>query len=116
LSGLVLRHRPDQESFVGSSIQFRLPGIDAAAARTFIADAKALGVELKWFGNDDPVGFTSNHNSWRYVEAQQLPGTDRVLAGLFDMRLPLTFSLEDCRHVAAIIAHCAAPRAMAQAS
>jgi dTDP-4-amino-4,6-dideoxygalactose transaminase len=116
VSGLVLRHRPDQESFVGSSIQFRLPGIDAAAARTFIADAKALGVELKWFGNDDPVGFTSNHNSWRYVEAQQLPGTDRVLAGLFDMRLPLTFSLEDCRHVAAIIAHCAAPRAMAQAS
>lgn len=114
--GLLLRHRPDQESFVGSSIQFRLPGIDAAAARTFVADAKALGVELKWFGNDDPVGFTSNHNSWRYVDAQQLPGTDRVLAGLFDMRLPLTFSLEDCRHVAAIIAHCAAPWAMAQAS
>lgn len=108
VNGLALRHRPDQEKFVGSSIQFRLPGLGPAAARAFIADAKALGVELKWFGNDDPVGFTSNHNSWRYVEAQHLPGTDRVLLDLFDMRLPLTFSLENCRQVAAIIAHCVA--------
>jgi hypothetical protein len=37
-----------------------------------------------------------------------LPGTDRFSRILFDMRLPLTFSLEDCRHIAAIIAHCAA--------
>lgn len=116
VNGLVLRHRPEQESYVGSSIQFRLPGLDSASARAFVADTKALGVELKWFGNNDPVGFTSNHKSWRYVEAQQLPGTDRVLADLFDMRLPLTFSLEDCRHVAEIIAHCAASRVMAQAS
>jgi dTDP-4-amino-4,6-dideoxygalactose transaminase len=116
IDGLVLRQRPAQESFVGSSIQFRLPGLDAAAARTFVADARALGVELKWFGNDDPVGFTSNHHSWRYVEAQHLPGTDRVLSDLFDMRLPLTFSLEDCRHIAAIIGHCAARRVLARAS
>ncbi len=108
VDGLVLRHRRDQESFVGSSIQFRLPGLNPAAARAFVADAKALGVELKWFGNDDPAGFTSNHHSWRYVEAQPLPATDRVLSNLFDMRLPLTFSLEDCRHVGSIIAHCVA--------
>ena len=62
------------------------------------------GVELKWFGGDEPNGFTSAHTSWRYLRAQQLPRTDRVLASLFDMRLPLTFSLEDCAQIARIIA------------
>ena len=105
--GIVLRNRPDQERYVGSSIQFSLPGISPAAAQAFVAANKALGVELKWFGDENPVGFTSNHHSWRYVEQQTLPETDRILASLFDMRLPLTFSVEDCRHIGAIIAHCA---------
>ena len=42
-----------------------------------------------------------------YVDPQVLPETDRILSSLFDMRLPLTFSVEDCRHIAAIIAFCA---------
>ena len=106
-SGVVLRKRPDQERYVGSSIQFRLPGVSPAGAEAFVAANKALGVELKWFGAANPVGFTSNHHSWRYVEQQTLPETDRILSGLFDMRLPLTFSVEDCRHIGLIIAHCA---------
>lgn len=114
--GLVLRPRPRQEHFVGSSIQFRLPGFTADQSRAFVADAGRLGVELKWFGADAPVGFTSNHHSWRYVDAQHLPNTDAVLSSLFDMRLPLTFSLEDCRHIAAIIAHCAERQLLARAS
>ena len=81
------------------------PGTDAKAAREFVAANKALGVELKWFGDDNPVAFTSNHHSWTYIEPQDLPQTDRILASLFDMRIPLTFSLEDCEHIAAIIAH-----------
>jgi hypothetical protein len=32
-----------------------------------------------------------------------LPKSDRILAGLIDMRLPLTFSLEDCALIARII-------------
>lgn len=116
IDGLVLPHRPHQERHVGSSIQFRLPGIAPAQAREFLEDAARLGVDLKWFGADDPVGFTSNHHSWRYVDAQTMPATDRVMAGLFDMRLPLTFSLEDCRHIAAIIAHCAERLLLARAS
>ena len=55
-----------------------------------------VGVEVKWFGAGQPVGFTSDHHSWRYVAPQDLPHTDAILAGLFDMRLPLTFSLDDC--------------------
>jgi dTDP-4-amino-4,6-dideoxygalactose transaminase len=108
VAGLVLPRRPDEERYVGSSIQFRLPGILPAGAEAFIAANKALGVELKWFGAADPVAFTSNHHSWHYVDPQTLPETDRILSSLFDMRLPLTFSVEDCRHIGSIIAHCAA--------
>ncbi|WP_420407679.1 DegT/DnrJ/EryC1/StrS family aminotransferase [Hoeflea sp.] len=116
VQGLVLRHRPQKEHFVGSSIQFRIPGLTSERAMEFVSDAGSLGVELKWFGADAPVGFTSNHHSWRYVDPQLLPATDTVLSTLFDMRLPLTFSLEDCRHVAAIIAHCAERQLLARAS
>ena len=98
--------RPEAERFVGSSIQFLVPGIAADEANRFVSDAKALGVELKWFGAYEPVAFTSNHHSWRYVARQSLPQTDRVLSGLFDMRLPLTFSALDCEQIGGIIAAC----------
>jgi len=91
-----LPHRPGAEKYVGSSIQFCLPGIAADDAQALITRLAASGVEVKWFGAAGPVGFTSDHHSWRYVEAQSLATTDKILAGLFDMRLPLTFSLEDC--------------------
>ncbi|WP_298813359.1 DegT/DnrJ/EryC1/StrS family aminotransferase [uncultured Roseibium sp.] len=104
---IVLRERSSKEFYVGSSIQFRIPGIAEPEARQFVANAKSLGVELKWFGDVDPVAFTSNHHSWRYLERQKLPQTDDILAGLFDMRIPLTFSLDDCQTVSEIIVHCA---------
>ena len=63
----------------------------------------ARGVELKWFGAPEPVAFTSRYDSWRYAEVPHLPQTDAVLAGLLDLRLPLTFSLEDCALIARII-------------
>ncbi|WP_018700187.1 DegT/DnrJ/EryC1/StrS family aminotransferase [Amorphus coralli] len=107
VAALVLPVRPPEELYVGSSIQFRIPGIAPDDARRFVVDARALGVELKWFGAPEPVAFTSTHASWTYLERQALPRTDRVLAGLFDMRIPLTFSVDDCRHIADIIAHCA---------
>lgn len=105
-AGIFLPTRPPEESFVGSSIQFRIPGITPDGARAFVAEAAEMGVELKWFGAAEPVGFTSTHHSWRYVTPQDLPRTDAVLAGLFDMRLPLTFSIEDCRQIGQIIAAC----------
>ncbi len=111
-----LPRRPNEESFVGSSIQFRLPGITPEAARRFVDETAALGVELKWFGRSEPVGFTSAHQSWRYVAPQSLPKSDDVLAGLFDMRLPLTFSLSDCTHVGEIIAACVPAEALAGVS
>ncbi|WP_233416851.1 DegT/DnrJ/EryC1/StrS family aminotransferase [Halovulum marinum] len=100
---ITLPDRPEPERMVGSSIQFRVPDLDAAGCRDFVARAGARGVELKWFGSADPLGFTSAHRSWRYVSAQDLPRTDRVLATLFDMRLPLTFSEADCTLIGTIL-------------
>ena len=51
-------------------------------------------------GAAEPAGFTSAHRNWRYVAPHELPRTDRVLATLFDMRIPPTFSLADCDLIA----------------
>lgn len=103
LAGLRVIERPEAEAFVGSSIQFLMPEADAAAITAFLAACAARGVDLKWFGAADPVAFTSRYSSWRYAQPPVLPRTDRVLDGLIDMRLPLTFSLEDCALVARIV-------------
>ena len=101
--GLRLIPRPEQEIYVGSSFQFLLSGWDAAAITALVARAAGRGVELKWFGAAEPVAFTSRHDSWRYAPAQSLPQTDQVLAGLIDMRLPLTFMPDDVALIARII-------------
>ncbi len=104
VNALYMPHRPPEEFFVASSIQFLAPGFSPEECQRFVARMKDVGVELKWFGAEEPVAFTSNHRSWHYVPAQDLPQTDAILAGLFDMRLPLTFSVEDCAHIADLIA------------
>jgi dTDP-4-amino-4,6-dideoxygalactose transaminase len=103
VAGLRLIPRPEKEHYVASSFQFTLPDWDKDKVCDVQKRCAARGVELKWFGGDSPTGFTSRHDSWRYVAAQELPQTDRVLSGLLDMRLPLTFSLQDCDLLAAII-------------
>ena len=104
--GVRIRERPEQELFVGSSIQFMVPGLDEAGIRALVAECLERGVELKWFGDAEPVAFTSRYDSWRYLERQSLPATDRILASLLDMRIPLTFSVEDCRLIGRIIGDC----------
>lgn len=104
VAGLTVIERPTDEVFVGSSIQFLRP---EGSAQDFLRACAARGVELKWFGASQAVGFTSSHHDWRSVPQQELPQTDAVLAGLFDMRLPLTFSVDDCRQIGRIIRDCA---------
>ncbi|MGB7319777.1 MAG: aminotransferase class I/II-fold pyridoxal phosphate-dependent enzyme [Albidovulum sp.] len=102
-AALHLIPRPEAEAYVASSFQFLLPDWPEDKIRTLLARAAARGVELKWFGGAEPTGFTSRHDSWRYAEAQSLPKTDHILAGLIDMRLPLTFSVDDAALIARII-------------
>ena len=103
-AGVRLIERPEKEGFVASSFQFLMPRSSSGEIQTFMAACAARGVELKWFGGAEPVGFTSRHDSWRYAPKQSLEQTDRVLAGLLDMRLPLTFTTDDCAQIARIIA------------
>lgn len=101
--GLTLVTRPAAEDFVASSFQFLLLDWAEPAIRAMLARCAARGVELKWFGAAEPVAFTSRYDSWTYAPSEAMPATDRVLAGILDMRLPLTFSLEDCALIGRII-------------
>lgn len=101
--GLRLIPRPAAETYVASSFQFLLPGWSAVRIGAFLARTGARGVELKWFGAPQPVAFTSRYDHWAYAPSEALPQTDRILAGLIDMRLPLTFSPADVAQIARII-------------
>ena len=101
--GLQVIERPDAETIVGSSFQFLLPDWRADAIRGVLARCGARGVELKWFGASEPVAFTSRYDSWRYADPQPMPASDRILHGIVDLRVPLTFSSEDCAMIARII-------------
>jgi len=98
--------RPPQEQFVGSSLQFGLADMDRAQMQAVVAACARSGVHVKWFGADEPVGFTSVWQHWRYFgEEQSLPRAQRVLAGLCDLRLPLSLSQADCETIGRIIRH-----------
>ncbi len=101
--GLTLIDRDARGRFVGSSIQFLLLDWAADKVQEVLRRCAARGVELKWFGGSEPSGFTSRYDSWRYAPSQPMPQSDRILRGIVDMRLPLTFSLEDCALIASII-------------
>ena len=103
VTGLTLPHRPTEEKFVASSFQFLLLDWDKDKVQQVLQRCAARGVELKWFGGAEPTGFTSRYDSWRYAASEPLPNSDRILAGIVDMRLPLTFSLDDCALIAQII-------------
>ena len=101
--GLTIVERPEEETIVGSSFQFLLLDWAADAVREVVARCAKRGVELKWFGGAEPVGFTSRYDSWRYASSEPMPKSDRILTGILDIRVPLTFSLEDCDLIARII-------------
>ena len=101
--GLTAISRPEAETYVGSSIQFLLLDWSNEAIDEVLQRCKSRGVELKWFGGAEPSGFTSRYDSWRYAPSERMPKSDRILKGIIDMRLPLTFSLDDCALIARII-------------
>ena len=104
IPGISCPPRDPREHYVGSSIQFNIAGVSADVIKKFLAETAARGVQIKWFGNDVPVGFTSSYDSWRYIpDLPELPNTKKVLATMCDMRLPLTFTIEDCDIIVAVI-------------
>ena len=70
----------------------------------FLAEADAHGVHVKWFGASDPIGFTSRHDHWRYLDREQVvPRANQVLRGLCDIRLPWSLAPEDCSVIATVL-------------
>lgn len=104
IKGITCPPRDPKEKYVGSSIQFSLNGQDETIIRQFLKICLDQGVELKWFGNQEPVGFTSAYSSWKYLgNLPFLANTHRVLAVMCDMRIPLTFTEADCQLILEII-------------
>lgn len=102
--GLAPIPRPAAEAYVGSSIQFQAVSLEPAQIPDLLARLAARGVEVKWFGEADPRGFTSRYDSWRYLaDIDPLPNTLDALSKLLDMRIPLTFDEADCALIGAII-------------
>lgn len=90
---------------VPSSIQFRIPAFSDEQNIAFLEACAQRGVDIKWFGANEPKAYTSRYDSWQYIEASPLPNTDELLSRLYDCRLPLTFTVEDCATIGAIIAN-----------
>jgi len=98
--------RDSREDFVGSSIQFSLDDLSPSQAEAFVSECNRCGVAVMWFGRREPQGYTSNYRTWRYVERlPDLRQTDSVLDVMCDMRIPLTFTMEDCNVLVRIIAN-----------
>jgi dTDP-4-amino-4,6-dideoxygalactose transaminase len=104
MPGVRVPERHQHEEYVGSSIQFQARGLGPGGIAQFIIGCAARGVDIKWFGADEPVAFTSRFDSWRYLgDLPDLPGTREVLSTTCDMRVPLTFSTDDCHDLVEII-------------
>ena len=96
--------RDSREDFVGSSIQFSLDGLSPSQAEAFVSECHRRGVAVMWFGRKEPQGYTSRYQTWRYFNSlPSLEQTDHVLDFMCDMRIPLTFSVEDCGVIASVI-------------
>ena len=110
---VILAPRPIEESYVGSSIQFRLPQWSGDAIGALVEACRDRGVELKWFGAPLPHGYTSRRDHWQFFGAEdpvvdagthpEVPRNGEILATLLDMRIPLTFSEADCECLASIL-------------
>lgn len=95
--------RDPREEYVASSIQFTLD-LDASCIERFLTECDGMGLHIKWFGRNEPQGFTSNYTHWQYMRhAQALPSSLQLMAGLCDMRISLAMSDEDCALIGRII-------------
>ncbi|MEM1298859.1 MAG: aminotransferase class I/II-fold pyridoxal phosphate-dependent enzyme [Pseudomonadota bacterium] len=97
IPGIDVPPRAQHEAYVGSSFQFHARALGPERIPDFLTLCAARGLEIKWFGADEPKAFTSRYDSWKYLGAQpDLPRTRKVLSTTCDIRVPLSFEPEDC--------------------
>ena len=68
MDGVIIPKRKQEEFYVGSSIQFRADALPKDQIPSFVDACGARGVELKWFGDDQPKAFTSRYDSWQFID------------------------------------------------
>jgi dTDP-4-amino-4,6-dideoxygalactose transaminase len=96
--------RAGEQVFSATSVQFSALGLGPAEMEAFLAIAKTRGLPIKWFGAGGQIGFTSAPRHWRYAGEQgDLARTHEVLAGLCDIRTPVTLTDAECDLIAAIV-------------
>jgi len=96
--------RSPKERYGATSVQFSLLGFDDAEIAAVLDRCAARGLPIKWFGAGRQRGFTSAPRHWRYAGEQgPMAQTHAILAGLCDIRTPLSLTDEDCDLVADIL-------------
>ncbi|MGQ3281506.1 DegT/DnrJ/EryC1/StrS family aminotransferase [Bosea sp. (in: a-proteobacteria)] len=96
--------RSPKERYGATSVQFSLLGFDDAEIAAVLERCAARGLPIKWFGAGRQRGFTSAPRHWRYAGEQgPMAQTHAILAGLCDIRTPLSLTDEDCDLVAEIL-------------
>lgn len=96
--------RSPKERYGATSVQFSLLGFDDAEVAAVLERCAARGLPIKWFGAGRQRGFTSAPRHWRYAGEQgPMAQTHAILAGLCDIRTPLSLTDEDCDLVAEIL-------------
>jgi len=107
--GIRVVPRRQHEACIVSSFQFNLVRFEETPVPAFGSACLACVVELKWFGPEEPVAFITRYDSWKcFDDIPNLPGTLNALSTTCDMRVPLTFDLDDCRFITSFIAEEAA--------
>ena len=103
IEGIVVPERDPREGYIASSIQFSIVGLPADRIARVMDCCAAHGVDVKWFGDPVPRGFTGTFEHWRYVEPPKLDRTSAMLQGLCDMRIPLSLTDADCDLIADVL-------------
>ncbi|SFC04292.1 dTDP-4-amino-4,6-dideoxygalactose transaminase [Bosea sp. CRIB-10] len=96
--------RPTRQQYSATSVQFSLVGLGELDILAVLDRCAGRGLPIKWFGAGRQQGFTSAPRNWRYAGDQgALARTHAILAGLCDIRTPLSLTDEDCDLVADIV-------------
>ena len=92
----------DNAEHVGDSLQFNLVGFNKDSVNDFIERTDKKGVKIQVFGKEDNA---RDFRNWLYSfdEMPELTNTARIISYACDLRLPMTFTLDDIEVIGAII-------------
>ncbi|MGI1677788.1 MAG: DegT/DnrJ/EryC1/StrS aminotransferase family protein [Cellvibrionaceae bacterium] len=104
IPGVKFAQRFSDADYVPSSLQFSLPSYEVNEIERLLVLTSQQGIHLKWFGADNPKGFTSRPEHWSYMQnPTQIPQTEKILSRLFDLRLPLNFTDQECYFLGSVL-------------